>query len=214
MTEVLFLSWALVAGVDWRVLALLSFALALPVWAAVAGGLHVVRHPTRISTDSAVFCHTVARELRSGATLRWALSSAARTTGAFDIADSIDTGDAIESIVGPLSDRFEEVGSELASVVESASVAGGASASLFEEMGDLALMHVEITEEVRVATAPARASTAVLLGLPLIYFGFLITTGRIEGMLTDTTQRGFALTGIGLVILGLGSSYVLAGRAK
>ena len=214
MAEALFFSWALVAGFDWRVLAVLAFALAFPVWAAVAIGVHVFRQQRHVSTDSAVFCHSAARELRSGATLRWALASAARNAGALEIADRLEAGDAIDSIVGPLSGRFDEVGSELATVVGSASIAGGSSAPLFDELGDVALMHVEITEEVRVATAPARASTALLLGFPLAYIGYLLSTSRIEGMLSDAAQRGFALAGVGLIVFGLAASYLLVGRAR
>jgi hypothetical protein len=73
MFEVLVISWALAAGMDLRVIAILGVSLFLPFLAFGVIGLHTLLNRPRTSTRSAVFCESVARELRSGASLRVAI---------------------------------------------------------------------------------------------------------------------------------------------
>ena len=214
MSEALFVSCALVVGLDWRVVIALGVAMAFPVWAAVAVGVHVARTGKRSTTTSALFCQSVAREMRSGSSLRWAMAAAARSSDVLVLAQQLESGDAIDDLSGIIRDSFPEVGDELVAIAASAAVSGGATASLFDELGDLALMQVEMAEEVRVASAPVRASTAVLVGLPLAYLGFVLSTGRIQLLFAETAQRSFAAVGLVMIGAGLVTSYVMVARAR
>jgi Flp pilus assembly protein TadB len=91
---------------------------------------------------------------------------------------------------------------------------GGSSASLFDELGDLALAQIEIAEEIRVGTSPARSSAAVLIGLPVVYLTYQVGTGRVQDLLTRPLQQGLATVGIALVLVGTAVSLWLVRRAK
>lgn len=203
MSEALVISWALVAGLDWRVTVILACSLAFPVFGLAAVAIHVMRNRGGTSTAAAVFCHSTARELRSGATLRSALADSARVIGMEQVADDLDRGAPLGSVIPGLASGIPEVEAEVAALVAGVAGAGSASAALFEELGDLALAHVEMVEETRAATAPARASALVLIGLPLAYLGYVFSNEGLGDLLADPAQAGMALAGGGLAGLGL-----------
>lgn len=213
MSEWLVVAWALGAGMDWRVVVILLASLLFPFWALAAIGVHVVVRRPGTSTRSAVFCQSVARELRTGAPLRDAIADAARAVEAGEISRSLDSGNLLEDIIPELRAEFPEVGQEIGALAASVAETGSAAAPLFQELGDLALARVETAEEIRVATSPARASVAVLVGLPILYIGYQLSTGAIGDLLGDPAQQGVAFVGIALAGAGLVVSALLVRRA-
>lgn len=213
MSEVLVVAWALTAGLDWRVVGLLFVSLTFPLWALAGIAVHVLARRPGTSTRSALFCQSVGRELRSGASLRAAIADAARSVEAHSISDPLDSGVLLEDVIPELRAEFPEIGQDIGALVAAIAETGSAAAPLFQELGDLALARVETTEEIRVATAPARASIAVLVGLPALYIGFQLSTGAIGDLLGDPAQQGVALVGMGLAGAGLVVSVLLVRRA-
>ncbi len=213
MSEWLVVAWALSAGMDWRVVVLLNAALTFPLWALGGIAVHVLVHRPGTSTRSAVFCQSVGRELRAGAPLRTAIADAARAVEAEPISVSLESGSLLEEVIPELRVEFPEIGQEIGALLTAVAETGSAAAPLFQELGDLALARVESTEEIRVATSPARASIAVLVGLPTLYIGYQLSTGAIGNLLRNPAQQGVALLGMGLAGAGLLLSVLLVKRA-
>lgn len=212
MSEWLVVAWALVAGVDWRVTAILFASFVFPLGALAGVVLHVALNRPTPSTRSAVFCQSVAGELRTGASLRGAITEAARSVEAVAISRSLDSGRLLGEMIPDMKTEFPEIGPEIGALVSAVSETGSAAAPLFQELGDLALAQVETTEEIRVAASPARASATVLVGLPVLYLGYQLSTGAIADLLGDPAQQGIALVGMGLAGAGLAVSFFLVRR--
>lgn len=208
-TEAIFIALALIAGVDLRVVGILGLALWQPVVAAFGVVAHVLRARSATTPGAANFCHLVARELRSGRDLRSAMAGAARSTGAVHLAAALDDGKPIELIGSVAAAEYPEIGDELAVVITAVASTGAASADLFEEMGDLALGQLEMAQEVATAIAPARASAAILIGLPVSYLAYQVVIGNASELFLLPGQRLLALVGWGLVLAGLVSSALI-----
>jgi Flp pilus assembly protein TadB len=116
-------------------------------------------------------------------------------------------------VVASLRREFPEIGNEIGPLVEAVAEAGSAAAPLFQELGELALSQVEVTEEIRVATAPARASALVLVGLPVAYLSYQLSTGAITDLLGNPAQQGIAVAGVILAGGGLVASLMLVRKA-
>lgn len=213
MSEWLVVAWALSAGMDSRVVLLLLAALIFPLWALGGIAVHVLVHRPGTSTRSAVFCQSVGRELRTGAPLRTAIADAARAVDAEAISAHLDSGTLLAEVIPGMRAEFPEIGQEIGALVAAVAETGSTAAPLFQELGDLALARVETTEEIRVATSPARASIAVLVGLPALYLGYQLSTGALGDLLGNPAQQGVALVGLGLAGTGLLLSVVLVRRA-
>lgn len=190
---------AFAAGVDLRRLALLAGAVYLPF--ALAGLIAIHWHRTRSheSNRPSLFCEVVAAELRAGATLRAAVGTAAVSLGC----DPIPVGSSLEDASAAIANYFPSIGEELRLIVLTAARAGSDSAALFDEIGSLALAQSEISHEVRVATAPGRATALVLIGAPVLYVTTRLGSGGISGYLASSEQRFVALLGFGLFVAGL-----------
>jgi hypothetical protein len=109
---------------------------------------------------------------------------------------------------------FDDVGPELGALLARASDIGVSPASLFDEIGGLALAQVEVAHEVSIASAPARATGAVLLLSAVLGVGWALTRGGLEPFLRHPAQRAAALIGAGLVLAGLAASIVVLRRAR
>lgn len=209
MADLSLVAFAVFLGMDWRVVALLSLALLAPTWAALAIGLHVIKSRRRSTTSGAFFCQTVARELRAGASLRWALASASRLSGLEPVGDALENGEPWDRIVPHLTGPFPDIGSELGVVIESVSASGAYSSQLFEDLGEIALGQLEAGEEIRIATASARASATVLIGLPVLYLLYQTQSGNLNNLLGRSGSGALALAGLGLALAGIAVSILL-----
>lgn len=214
MVESLLISWGLIAGADVRVVVLVSLAIWAPTIAGCLLFLHLYRSRYKPNTRSATFCQGVARELRAGTGLRTALEYSSSGVGADDLVSRIRGGDPLSSLATLFRSEFPEIGVEVETIVRSVAISGAASAPLFSELGDIALAQVELSEEIRVATAPARASSAILVGLPAAYLGYQLISGRFEELLGSPLQQGLAIVGTALVVLGILVSWLIVRKSS
>jgi hypothetical protein len=112
------------------------------------------------------------------------------------------------------SSDFEDVGPELGALLGRAGDIGVSPASLFDEIGGLALAQVEVAHEVAIASAPARATGAVLLLSAVLGVGWALSRGGIEPFLRHPAQRAAILIGAALVLSGLVLTIVILRRAR
>jgi Flp pilus assembly protein TadB len=208
------IGWGVLAGLDLRRTALLLVALIVPVPFVVLIAVHAWRGRPEVSTRAAVFCEAVAGELRSGASLRYALECAASSVGAPVLEQMSREGAPLSDIALVARVEFEEIGVELAAIIERLSRLGSPAASLFDEIGVLALSQVEVAHEVATAAAPARATAVVLLLVPLSAIGSVTINGGIGGYLSTSAQRVSAVIGLSLIILGIAIAGSVLRRAR
>ena len=214
MIAALLLGWGVLAGLHKAHVLLIAGALLVPVPLACVIAVHVWRSRPRPSTRATIFCEAVSGELRSGASLRGALEYAAKSVDAMPLARLCREGAPLPHLAAAVRSEFDAIGPEAATVIEHASRLGGPAASLFDEIGALALARVEVTFEVRSAMAPARATAAVLLIAPMIALGFVVQSGRLGSYLATTTQRASALFGLGMVVVGFLAIAVVLRRSR
>jgi hypothetical protein len=112
------------------------------------------------------------------------------------------------------STDFDQVGPELAALLARADDIGVSPASLFDEIGGLALAQVEVAHEVSIASAPARATGAVLLLAAVFGVGWALTRGGVEPFLRHPAQRAAVILGAGLVVSGLALAILILRRAR
>ena len=208
------LTAAYVLGVDLRRLLLLAGAVYVPL--ASAGAIALLAWKARPENKhvSAVFCEGVAAELRAGATLRDSLVMAAGSVGR-DV--SALTGFPNALGIGDVTDKiaagFPEIEQELRLTVVNAASSGSDAADLFDEIGSLAMSKAEIRHEVRVATAPARATALFLVGAPAVYLIRRLSSGGIDSLIASSPQRIVTLVGLGLFLIGALATALLVWRA-
>jgi Flp pilus assembly protein TadB len=210
----LLVGWGVLLGLDPRRAAALLLVIVAPV--PVAGLLAVLAWRARpeISTRAALFCEAVAGELRSGASMRFALERAAASVGAPIIEEMSRAGAPLAEIGHRAELEFAEIGLELGAVIQRVSRLGSPAAPLFDELGVLALAQVEVAHEIATATAPARATAVVLLLVPVAAIASVTITGRLGGYLSTTAQRLSALIGLSLVMAGIGWALAILRRAR
>ena len=204
------LAIAFAAGVDPRRLALVAGAIYLPFAFAVLVAIHWYRSRPDETTRPALFCESVSAELRAGATLRDAVATAASSVGC----DRIPANSSTEGLSAAVAELFPTIGEELRLTILTAARTGSDSAALFEEVGSLAIVQSEISHEVRVATAPGRATALVLVGAPVFYVMSTLGSGGISTYLASAEQRLVALLGLGLFASGLIAASLVIWRAS
>ena len=214
MISALLLGWGVVLGLDHRRAALLFLVLIAPVPVAGLLAIHAWRSRPQVSTRAAVFCEAVAGELRSGASLRYALERAAASVGAPILEEMTGAGAPLAEIGRRAEVEFAEIGLELGAVIDRLSRLGSPAAPLFDEIGALALAQVEVAHEIATASAPARATAVVLLLVPLAAIGSVTMNGQLGGYLSTPPQRVSAVIGLSLVTLGIGAAVAILRRTK
>lgn len=85
---------------------------------------------------------------------------------------------------------------------------------VFEELMVHAAAHDAAAAEVRTAVAPVRASMVVLIGAPLLYLVWALTTGRLARLLV--LPGGLWLASVGTALFGIGivTMLVLSRRGR
>lgn len=214
MIVVLALAVALGLGVDPRRLALLAAATYIPV---VLGGLVAVlwlrARPDHTDRPS-LFCEGVASELRAGATLRDALTTAATSVGSPPATVGLMSDSPMTEVAAHVAGLFPSISDEIRLTVMAASRSGSDSAALFDEIGSLAIAQSEVRREVRVASAPGRATALLLIGAPLFYVVHQMESGGLARFLASTEQRVVTLIGLGLFLTGLLAASLVLWRAS
>lgn len=204
----------LAAGVDWRRLGLLALALAVPLPFLGLVALVWWRARPGLSLRAVRFCDAVSAELRAGESLRLSVERSALSVQAPGVARLCQEGAPMSKVAKAASMEFDDVGPELEALLSRAGEIGVSPASLFDEVGALALAQVEVAHEVSIASAPARATGAVLLAATVIGVGWALTRGGWEPYLRQPAQRAAALIGAALVLLGLVLAIAILWRAR
>lgn len=209
MIGALLLGVAIVAGLPWWRVVLLAAVLTTPLIAAVLIAIGAWRSRRREDDRSALFCEGVASELRAGATLRRALSTSALSVGCDP--PRIDT--PLGESAAELAAQFEDVAEELRLTIVTATRSESGAAAIFEELGSLAVAQSEIRREVRVATAPGRATALLFIGAPVVFVLTRLSSGEAQALLASPQQRVVALLGLGLFLAGLALATFVVWRA-
>ena len=213
MTSLL-IALAVAAGLEWRRLALLTLAVAAPLPMAGLVAVHWWRARPGLSMRPSRFCEAVSGELRAGASLRASLETAAVSVEALEVARYCRMGAPMDQVARAAKAEFGEIGPELGALLARADGLGVSPAALFDEIGALAMAQVEVAHEVSIASAPARATGAVLLLGPILAIGWAFTEGRLEGLLRQPAQKAAALVGLALVVVGITLSVLILRRAR
>lgn len=207
------LAFGVLTGLPWLVVAILALGLwqpwlglaALAILTVAAAG----RRPAALGGhDEAVFHAAVAAELRAGASLRTAIVNAtARIPGLSHTAAvrCATIGWPLETVASELATKLVVTGRLLVPAIAVAAAAGGRAAGVFDRLSLRAADEAALHHEIRVATAHARMSAAVVGGLPLVALAF----GGVTGRLTALLDAG----GSGVVVLVVGLALVTAGLA-
>jgi len=109
---------------------------------------------------------------------------------------------------------FPAIGEELRLTVISAARSGSRAADLFDEIGSLAIAQSEIRREVRIATAPGRATAMLLVGAPMAYLLTRVGSGGLDSLLESSQQRAAVLAGLALFGFGAVWAVVVAWKAS
>lgn len=211
MMALLVIAVALALGVDPRRLAILAGVLYLPMVVAVLIGLHWLRARPDETNRPSLFCVGVAAELRAGASLRDALTTAATSVGLAPIPPGSNA--PMTEVAAQVAGQLQSIGQELELTVVAASRSGSDSAALFDEIGSLAIAQSEIRREIRVATAPGRATALVLVGAPLVYLVGQLGGGGLASLVASPEQRLVATLGLSLFVIGLVAAGFVLWRA-
>lgn len=208
------LAAAFATGVDPRRLGLLAAAVYFP-WGA---GAVVAWITWRARPDEdhrpALFCEGVAAELRAGSTLRDALATAATSVGSTTDLVIEPHAFPIAEVAASVGEEFPTIGDELRLTVVNASRSGSQAADLFDEIGSLAIAQLEMRREVRVATAPGRATAMLLVGAPTAYLASQASSGGISRMLESSQQRIVVMVGLGIFLIGAAAAVLVVVRAS
>lgn len=214
MIDIALLGLAYLAGADlWR-LTLLWLAVFAPLVVLPLILFVVVKARQTHDDRSPLFCDAVASELRSGQSLLAALTSAAVSVGLWSD-EWASAGAIAPGVVAEAACReFEGIAAELRATVEAASRAGGRAADLFDELGAVAIAQSEIAREVRVSSAPARATAWFFLIAPTVFASVQAGAGNLGDLVQASEQRIAVVSGMALFLLGLGGVAGLLWRAR
>ena len=209
--ELIGVALAVGAGVDVRRIGVLAAALYVP-WLVLAGTVALAWGSRQTTDDrSVLFCESVASELRSGSPLGAALAAAATSVGSH-VLTTLPIGLRPAEVANVVRSEFGDVGLELEATIKAAARTGGQSAELFDEIGSLAIAEAEIAREVRVASAPARATALVFVAAPVVFLFFQARSGSLA-FLADPAQRIAGLAGLALFAVGLVTVVILMWRS-
>ncbi len=174
---------------------------AMVVAAAVLGRRKPVR--TSVAVE-------IAAQLRSGHTLRRAVTIAAAGAGLEGVRRLALAGMPMDRVADELAGSGAET-QMVAAAVRMADRSGGRSAAVFDALGLAALDAEALRRERVAAAAPALLAAGIVGGLPLIYVGFLVVSGRLAALVAAGGPVAvFTVSGLGLVTLGVAAVAVQA----
>lgn len=225
MIVALVIAGAIVAGFDWRIVAVAGLVAVQPVsvialaaaWAAVAA-FRRWRRTAVDPADEAAFFGALAAELRAGASLRVALAEAAARVpdlATTEIVRRATAGLPLDTL-GPLVEAaFPANGRVAAPAFALAGMTGARAAGLFETLAARAGHASELRRERRALTAQARLS-ALVVGVAPLLFALLLLGGGRGAALFQHGFAGYAVlgAGLGLEVLGLAIVFVMLRRAR
>lgn len=209
MAELALLAAGLLAGLPWWAAAALGLGMAAPAPALVgvlglAAGSWVLARPPQRRGEEQQFLHAVAGELRSGSGLRGALAAAANrhpTLGLGGLLRLLAAGRPLTEVSTQLAEGLPRHGRLAVAALRVASTTGGRTAAVFDGLALLAAEDDELARERRAATAQARASAAVVAGIPLGWVLVTVVSGRLP--VGSPVALGLSAVGLSLVLAGV-----------
>jgi len=211
--ELIAVAAAVAAGLEIRKTVLLACAVFAPLFVLVGLAYIYWRQSRATESRAAMFCEAVASELRSGAPLQRALiaaGSSVNTSGLEALPQELSPMEAARAV----GEAFPEIGPELEFTVAAAVRGGSQAADLFDEIGSLAIAQAQVGHEVRVASAPARATALVFVGAPTLYLFLQVRSNRLATLFSQPEQKVVALIGFALFTAGLMVAGWIAWRAR
>ncbi|MEN8234067.1 MAG: hypothetical protein ABFR89_04015 [Actinomycetota bacterium] len=173
-------------------------------WGAVA---FVRRRSTRSTADiEAAFFRALAAELRSGASLRTAISSAADRVPHIDLRGPVRLASAglpMSAIATDIEERFPRNGRVAGVAFRLSDWSGARVADTFEELAGRASDAADLAREQRASTAQAKLSALVVGVAPVVFTLLLLVTGRGAGLV----ERG----AVGWMVLAAGVVFEIVG---
>ena len=213
----LLVGWALTAGLDWRLAALLAAALVQPWLVAVLLMVLVLVDARRVRlqkggcSEEAHVLLGVAGELRAGQGVRVAIAEAGQRSPRLNfhaVRRLVASGASLERIAAAVSAAMPIHGALTAAALRVADRTGGRVAEVFDSAAALALEEDELRQERRAATAQARTSAVIVVGIPVLVIVYRILSGDLARSLAASPISAF-LTVSGVMLLGLGIGVIL-----
>lgn len=210
MGAALIISVGVARGVHPLGIALLGGTLLRPEWAllGIAGLVMWARRRQRHEAlvGGRRFFERVSAELMAGQPLRVGLIEGVMTLPrdvATPIRRRLETGRDLGGIGEELARSLPLAGRSLMAAIAVAARGGGAVSPVFAELGHDVAEEVELLRERRVLTTQARATTMLVGGAPLVFFGYQLVTGALAERFS--TPYGVLLTVVGglLVLIGV-----------
>ncbi len=209
--------WALTAGMDWRLAVLVATAILQPWLVAVLLAALVLvdaRRMRRLRGGCSEEVHVllgVASELRAGRGVRSAVAAAGQRSSRLHfqtVRRLVASGAALERISQAVAAAMPIHGALAAAALRVADRTGGRVAEVFESAAALALEEDELRQERRAATAQARTSAVVVVGIPVMVIVYRIFSGGLARSISASAISAF-LTISGMTLLGLGVAVML-----
>ena len=160
----------------------------------------VDRLRSRPPRHDAEFFEAVAAELRRGASLRHAVAWAAPESNAARLAT---TGQPMPVVVAALEADVPLVGELAGAGIALAVRSGAPAAPLFARLAERSRIDEQLQRELKVLTAQARLSAAVV-GLIPVGLGVGLVLSRGSAVLASPAARTTVAVGLSLQLLGLG----------
>lgn len=208
MTMVVLIGLSVAAGMPWPHLVAVTAFVVQPAWAATAAigaGLLDSRAARSAPDDETVMLAGIASELRSGRSLRQALAG--------PVERSVDhplsavgrlarAGVPIDDLADALRMAFPQAGSLVGPSVAMLATTGGPAAAVFERLAASRAIEAAVERDLRAAKAPGRVSASVLFALVMVACLWLVGSGRVAELATDSIGRGILAGGVVLVAVG------------
>ncbi len=221
----LVVGWALISGMDWRLVTLLALAILQP-WLVIAlVGVLVLVEARRVRrqgsgcSEEAQVLLGVAGELRAGLGVRSAMAAAGQRSSRLDfhpVRRLVASGAPLDRISEAVTEAMPVHGSLASAALRVADRTGGRVAEVFDSAAALALEEDELRQERRAATAQARTSAVVVVvGIPVLVVIYRILSGSLSRSLSaNPLSTLLTVAGITLLTLGVAVMLVLIKRAS
>lgn len=220
----LLVGWALVAGMDWR-LAILAAAAILQPWLVGALLVALVLVESRRERKRGDGCSEeaqvllgVAGELRAGQGIRSAMTAGGQRSSRLDfrpVRRLVASGAPLDRISRAVEEAMPVHGTLASAALRVADRTGGRVAEVFESAAGMALEEDELLQERRAATAQARASAVVVVGVPVLVIVYRILSGDLARSISANALSALlTFAGVTLLALGVVVMLVLIKRAS
>lgn len=221
LTAITVAALALAGGMPAGVVALGLVAVVQPMLAGIGIAAWAVRRrtsrsPAQSPDDEAAFLGGLASELAAGAPPRSALVAAASRAPRLELrpaARLAAAGMPADRVAPELAEALPTFGRLAAAAWHLAATVGGPTAAMFDILAVRAADDAALRRERRALAAQARASAAVVAGLPILVLVGMAATGRLSP--ASDPALGFIIAlGIGLQFAGVAVVWTMLRRAS